>query len=720
MTALAKLVDGSTTMAAFESSFNSVVDRQNMVFAFDATETTQSLAHLASWSLGDTFRTTYFDSAKEDGSAGAWKAVANSNLGPVGTLGYRVFYGATVPGSPDLLTVLSALGFTAGMTVMINSATITFVASGASGNNQINVGDRLKALLVKMQAIMAANSSLGDRSRVDLLSGALTLQSSDGNNLVTADLVLAGTGLSLLGLTAGTYAFPEGICLEGSSARWQFVPDAGNVIDIRSLGNKCDGVTAASRTRFNSTLWGAAALGYFLVNSLGTRSDLSNYLKIDRTFDARRVSCDLAVQIGTPVNATTTPGSIGDFFDETAHIGYLVDRAAWVSGGSNPDTEPSNPNSGVEVFEYVNWSGGTSYRGIGLYGSGDSSNALFCRQRFNIRGDGNFNYTTFPTAIGVIFEDDNSAAGNYEVAGSYLAIGMVVAENQEKNRIRGAFTYCDWCAMGVYTGSVTPDTMLVEIEGQNCRHIVWEEEGFDSSVHWLLRFEGRDDPADGSPSIYLRNGKYSKLSGVFRAGNGDLQVLVDKTTNAGCDTVEFNFTMIDCYGRVEIARCRYVEGRLMIRDGKNLQNGVTEGPGIWMKRVMNAGNFHCTLVKDQHRESVRFGDASTGVYANGIYSKKAHMGHYSISRSTVGTFNNDGSVNGSWPGTGITGAVVEKIDGGTIVVEQCDGNIDILAGAVGNTTIIVPRDFPATIDIDPSAVVSVGYPTLSTSGLTIT
>ncbi len=696
---IAKLINGETNRAAFAASFNALVDKANILYAFDAGVNTASLAHLTGVAVGDTFKTAFFDSVMEEGSGALWRAVDPSNLGPVGSISYRTIYGAAIAGNPSVLSTLSSIGIVAGDTLTINGSTITAVTSGASGNAQVNVSDRVQDLFTKMVAVMS--SPLGDRCAVEFYStGKVSIQSTDINNLVAADLTLSGTIPAKIGFANQTYVFPTGICLEGVSTRWQLVAGGGSEVDIRSVGIKCDGVTVASRRSFNALIYGAAALGYLLVNQKGIRSDFAGAIKINRTYDFRRCACDLAILAGTPVTATTATAN-GDFFNEAAHIQYLADIATWQAGGSNPDTKPADPNNGITVYSYADFAGTTRYAGVAILGSGNASDALFLRQKFNIRGDGNFDFTTSSTVVGLLLSDDNSSAGDYDAEVSYCQIGVVIKDNQEKNRVKVSGQYSDLVVYADTTSSNSPDTMFVDIHAQTCKHWFWEEDGSDTSIHWNLHVESRvdPDPSNASPPFWIRNGKVSILSGQMRANNGRSLGLVDKAANGAADTMLFkDFTVIHGYGTMEIRRVRHLMGSLEMKntnDGPD-SGGAAQGPALHLKRVGDAGGFRTHISACDNREAVRIGDASTTFHANGLYGIDCDYGEYSIQMgSTLFPFNADGSENAGGFPTSLKAVVIEKMKGGSVRLSQCMGNIEVLVGAeattTGNPVIYAPR-----------------------------
>jgi flagellar hook protein FlgE len=122
-----------------------------------------------------------------------------SNPLPVGTTSYL---DATVSGSTPVdnklgaaitsATLLSGAagtdsltsGFASGDTLSVDGQTITFMASGASGSNQVNVTDNVGTLLSKIGAITGVDPTIGASGQITLHTGTsttLTVSSSDTN-----------------------------------------------------------------------------------------------------------------------------------------------------------------------------------------------------------------------------------------------------------------------------------------------------------------------------------------------------------------------------------------------------------------------------------------------------------------------------------------------------------------------------------------------------------
>ena len=86
--------------------------------------------------------------------------------------------------------------FAAGDTITVNGQNITFVASGAAGNNQINVTDNVTQLLQKFDALSGATPSSST-----VAAGALQLHTG-----TTSDLSISSSNaaaLAALGLGTG-------------------------------------------------------------------------------------------------------------------------------------------------------------------------------------------------------------------------------------------------------------------------------------------------------------------------------------------------------------------------------------------------------------------------------------------------------------------------------------------------------------------------------------
>jgi flagellin-like hook-associated protein FlgL len=121
-------------------------------------------------------------------------AVLNDNTGTAVAITGATKLSGTAGAGSDNLTAASK--FTTADTIVVNGTTISFVASGATGN-QINITDDVDALLAKIDSITGGTSSVA--------TGQITLGTG-----TTQDLVVSGSGLAKLGLAAGTTALTPG------------------------------------------------------------------------------------------------------------------------------------------------------------------------------------------------------------------------------------------------------------------------------------------------------------------------------------------------------------------------------------------------------------------------------------------------------------------------------------------------------------------------------
>jgi hypothetical protein len=89
--------------------------------------------------------------------------------------------------------------FAAGNTITVNGQTITFVASGAAGNNQINVTDNVQTLLSKIDAIT------GTSKPSTVSGGVITLRTDDASSLsISSNNAAAFTALGFSGAVTAT------------------------------------------------------------------------------------------------------------------------------------------------------------------------------------------------------------------------------------------------------------------------------------------------------------------------------------------------------------------------------------------------------------------------------------------------------------------------------------------------------------------------------------
>jgi flagellar hook-associated protein 3 FlgL len=99
-------------------------------------------------------------------------------------------------------------GFSPGDTITVNGQTLTFVASGATGNNQINVTDNVQTLLSKIDALS------GTSTPSTVSGGVITLQTDNASNFSVSSSDPAA--LAALGFSGTVTAIQPPLRVSGS------------------------------------------------------------------------------------------------------------------------------------------------------------------------------------------------------------------------------------------------------------------------------------------------------------------------------------------------------------------------------------------------------------------------------------------------------------------------------------------------------------------------
>src|SRR6185437_10972240 len=115
------------------------------------TALTASISTLANTSLVAASAVEAGDNFFNTDSTATGSVANNKATTPAPITGATLLSGAS--GTNSLST-----NFTAGDTITVNGQTITFVASGATGNNQVNVTDSVQTLLQKINAITGTST----------------------------------------------------------------------------------------------------------------------------------------------------------------------------------------------------------------------------------------------------------------------------------------------------------------------------------------------------------------------------------------------------------------------------------------------------------------------------------------------------------------------------------------------------------------------------------
>lgn len=133
-----------------------------------------------------------------------------------------------------------AANFAAGDTITVNGKQISFVASGASGNNQVNVTDSVQTLLSKIDAIS------GTSTPSTVSGGVITLHANDADGLsVTSSNAAAFAALGFTGAVSATQPLRVGGSPLGSATA--LVNGSANTVAWYT-GNSGPGTARASST----------------------------------------------------------------------------------------------------------------------------------------------------------------------------------------------------------------------------------------------------------------------------------------------------------------------------------------------------------------------------------------------------------------------------------------------------------------------------------------
>ena len=201
------LPDGTSELIALTATTTNPPPAGSFLIGADTTATTANLQGALTSSI----------QKLSDTSLVAASAIAASNnfFSPSATIAGSAVNNQAAPPAPITgATLLSGVApsdsvgpsFAPGDTITINGTPITFVASGATGN-QLNVTDSVQTLLAKIDSIS------GTTTPSTVNGGAITLHGGDGENLtVTSSNTAASTAL---GLSATATATPAPLRVNG-------------------------------------------------------------------------------------------------------------------------------------------------------------------------------------------------------------------------------------------------------------------------------------------------------------------------------------------------------------------------------------------------------------------------------------------------------------------------------------------------------------------------
>ena len=163
----------------------------------------QALQAAVGYSTKSNVTTTAITGATADDLRGTAGAATNNTVTGTATLNDNTTTAVNITGATKLSGTAGtssdnlASGITISDTLVVNGTTISFVASGATGN-QLNVTDDVSALLAKIDSITGASGSAVSGGQITLNTGT------------ASDLTISGSALAKLGLSAGTTARTPG------------------------------------------------------------------------------------------------------------------------------------------------------------------------------------------------------------------------------------------------------------------------------------------------------------------------------------------------------------------------------------------------------------------------------------------------------------------------------------------------------------------------------
>lgn len=484
--------------------------------------------------------------------------------------------------------------------------------------------------------------------------------------------VIATSGMGTLGTI--TQVPGTGLVLEGLNARFLRVPDAGDHIDIRSVGVRCDG-TLGQDDLLNLVTAAARDMRYCLVGA--------GIFRAQKTLNFKSVDCDLSfLKIQAGPASTGSGTALSDFF---------------TAGFNGVQTGITTKN--IQEWDEATKSTPADTRTLGivvLAGGASPNGATPRSQKFWVWGDGNSSYSARATCIGVFLQDVETAQYDLQARVSYCHLGVAAGSNLgltsvrgvEKNTLNIGAKYCEYVFWHMGTGWI--DTCIVHIQAERCRHFVWEDYNSDGSPIYDLLCEGQDvPPIVGSPAILIRNGKHGVIRGRIRAISGYRCIYVDKAISGAVAYLHLDLTTIHGYGTVlEIDRLRHLSGRLVINDQ---QNGPDSSltypcPAVWLNRVANAGTFELHITGCFNREGLRLGNTTLG-----FYPRECNFGIMSISMDSGFPFNSSGVETSGY--TNLTAVVIERMKGGSLHLQQIKGHITVLPDVSQGVDISVPSEF---------------------------
>jgi flagellar hook-associated protein 3 FlgL len=206
------LPDGTTEQVQLTASSTTPAPAGSFAIGATSTITAANLKAALTTAIGTLANTSLV--------AASAVAAGNDFFNPVGTVaGSAVSNKAATPASISGATLLSGAAgtdslssnFAAGDTITVNGAPITFVASGAVGNNQVNTSDSVQTLLTKIDALT------GTTTPSTVSDGVIAMHTTNGASLN----VTSSNSAAFAALGFGAIATQPPLALAGSAVNNQ-------------------------------------------------------------------------------------------------------------------------------------------------------------------------------------------------------------------------------------------------------------------------------------------------------------------------------------------------------------------------------------------------------------------------------------------------------------------------------------------------------------------
>lgn len=633
------------------------------VYTFNGSAPTQSLLHagVGDLTVGDIIQTGYFDGNNADPESGGRFQVLNTTPGVIGTL--------TVPQI---------------------SSVYTLVLQGT--NYQLKVLPQFDSILdVRSVGIRCVEGVTGWHSRFATCVTWANSRNSGFDNLVGPARALTG---------AGVLSCTETVSLQranwfGARCRFQggtHQPNGG-VVGLPTFftagitsANTAVTITAGTPINVAQTAHGFSANQQIMLGIVpggklaGNLAVLTTYYVIP--VDANNYN--LASTSGGAALNNATAGVAGQAYAYYSTAGLAL---------------PSQSN--ILTEDVLRWDGKISRLGVVVSAASNGANKSLLQQTITCWGDGNSDYTTVPSTICIRQEDDDSCNGIYNYSVCYTAIGLGIkgaAEKQTLN-VRGIYNRCSIYVLN----QSSADTLHIILNNQDCQAHYIEHDGVDTSVTLDMRIESRDDPANDAgswgadaPAIFVRNGKFTKIMGDMRGGNGARTILIWGVLNSngtslriGADTVEMDVHLVQGSGIAFEARAvRYLTGNVEVRAWDDTTGALAPlpCPAVIIGRVLHAGNFILDGLGINNTGTSGVGGGLRIGTTSSYYSNQANLGTYAIDMGrTLYQFSTTGTAltGSSGNPTTLTAWEVQKWNQCQVSFKGSRGNGLLDAGSVG-------------------------------------